>query len=292
LRLQARSMAKFLPPDWWGRIFIILNDTRLPLLRKVVQSEIMPEFGWLRSRVSLIAYYRLIGTLDPFNGWIAQQAIKILASNIVDTEYYLALDAKNHFVRPVAMGDFFSAAGKARQEITQTFIWTLLKDHYASSCAAVGVRPAKGASHFLPTTPFLFHTETVRELVTEIEHHHGRSFDRFFCGTRNLSEFLLYEAFLHSRRGLMERLYEDKPKSTVFFAKSPEVDRDFEKMLIHAKWCPDVIAVACHREYLRSVDSDHLRMLTEFWREIGLLSAGEELSDPAFLGSKALAQCG
>jgi len=49
-------------------------------------------------------------TLDPrftTTSWTTQQIVKLLVSRCVKSSYYLVLDSKNHFIRPVSFSDYF-----------------------------------------------------------------------------------------------------------------------------------------------------------------------------------------
>lgn len=146
LRLQAASLARFFDPNSLGRILVIVNNldedgcfARIEALR--------PSYGALADRVAvirpsdifapgrfplhrLLANPRLLTTLQKatrrrlfpgdnprygwrgYSGWTVQQALKLAAARVCESDHVLFLDAKNHCVVPVHRDDFVAADGR------------------------------------------------------------------------------------------------------------------------------------------------------------------------------------
>jgi hypothetical protein len=122
---------------------------------------------------------RALRGLCVYSGWYRQQAAKLLAADtLVTTAYYLILDAKNIPIRPFNIRSMFDVDGRAYR------IWHDKADGihetwFNSTCQLYGLDDNRcqemamqvGAS----ITPRLFHTATVRALITDLTSKAGRS---------------------------------------------------------------------------------------------------------------------
>jgi hypothetical protein len=64
----------------------------------VPESEVVPEIAWFRTTARLRAKLHLVG--PPIHGWFVQQLVKLAAAEVVETPFYLTLDADVLCVRP------------------------------------------------------------------------------------------------------------------------------------------------------------------------------------------------
>jgi hypothetical protein len=133
LRLQARSMARFLDPAGIGRVRVIVNDRRERVCCAAVEA-LRGDYGPFADRLEVVTPDALFalrpsglgprdwrqrawlwgvrhGVLYPFGlkggwrgnrGWRIQQALKLAAGRYGEAPFVLILDAKNHFIGPVS----------------------------------------------------------------------------------------------------------------------------------------------------------------------------------------------
>jgi len=137
LRLQARSMEKFLEPEAVGGILIIINDYRGEKTAQAVR-DMLPCYGKLAPRVRVIQAGDMFGPgktrwhrLEQWylryiqaplriqqsgwahtRGWRTQQALKLLAARHCTAPQIVILDAKNVLLEPVGRSDLLGATGK------------------------------------------------------------------------------------------------------------------------------------------------------------------------------------
>ncbi|AMY69638.1 DUF6492 family protein [Frigidibacter mobilis] len=150
LRLQARSMDRFLDPAGVGRILVIANDEdeaaciaafeairpdwgrHAPRVEFVRGTSLMPlrfrgpldrlerawvsgpRCAWRHWRDRLMGKPRTVYGWALNSGWLMQQAFKLYAARRVTASHAVILDAKNFFVAPVGAGLFVTPDGRAR----------------------------------------------------------------------------------------------------------------------------------------------------------------------------------
>ena len=104
LKTQAQSIAIY------GRnidtIFVVVNDD------SGIGSEIdRTWWGCYQDRVQIVSR-QAFGTVWCDNGWVSQQALKLMASTISGNEWSIVLDAKTFFVNSMPVLAYRPAVGK------------------------------------------------------------------------------------------------------------------------------------------------------------------------------------
>ena len=105
LLLQARSFVRHCDPALVDQIIIF--DQSRPALSAKWQRRIVDAFGPFADLV------RIFPAQGETDGWTQQQILKLTAAEQVQTDYYVALDAKTHLTAPLARSAFFGADGRA-----------------------------------------------------------------------------------------------------------------------------------------------------------------------------------
>src|SRR5579885_2918268 len=169
LRLQARSLQRYLPGDLGTEIVVVGN----PQVGKPThwRDELLSEYGDLWSRVHFIESKDIARIPSTVTGWVSQQILKLMVSQIVRSDRYVVLDAKNHLVFPLTR-DFLEVGHKVRSRLT-SYANHPLKGFLEAAARYFGLDAKEKVRKFLPTiTPFTFPTQLVRNLidyVTELE---------------------------------------------------------------------------------------------------------------------------
>lgn len=268
LDLQARSFARFLPPELIGRIHVIAND---PVAEAAcvdhVERTTRPLLGPLADRLAVDRAPRALAP-GP-EGWKAQQAGKLAIARSITAPHYLILDAKHHLVRTLARNDLF-----AGRRVRMPFVrlargarpW--LRDSYALFGMTLGDR----GRNFPPSVPpFTMRTELARALVAELETRSGLSIGDFFATkTDQSTEFMLYIAyvrFLDRMTAELSRLPFQQPTMRRGSPAPDAVDAYFETITARDPW-----AFAIHRRRFPDLTSDLATRarITAFWTARGL----------------------
>ena len=216
LELQARSMARHLPPALVGRIMVVPNDwdeagciagierlrahygplaDKLDILRPDTLVAQHPRhlrglyLRHLRGRLRrlLPRRDRLAGGWRGNSGWAMQQAFKLLGLRAATAPYVLLLDAKNHFLRPVAAADFVAADGRARSRRVE--MSALQRGWLAASARKLGVAVPADAP---PTvTPVVIARAPAQAAVARLDARLGPLEEVFALDKGKATEFML-----------------------------------------------------------------------------------------------------
>lgn len=271
LQLQARSLARFADPDMLGTIHIIVNDPCFRAVRRLIRRDVLPEYGSLAAKVRLCDYRTLWPGGARKTGWRSQQAVKLLAAKLVETENFLILDAKNHLVRPVTSGALITADGRLRSHMYR--IHPGFADHFRRACAYFGYEGDPDLSTGLPTsTPFLMKRDLAQALMSEIEAREGMPFPQYFMESRAFTEFYLYYGYILARVGDVSKLYKPRmsPTATLFVGQAGKLEESRE--LFKRFENPDVYCLGVHREILLQAHADQIQLIKDQWARFGLVT--------------------
>lgn len=196
-RLQARSLDALGGATNFARIVVIDNTHRG--ISRQVKNRLLADFGQFRTRVVFVRPADLVD-LPTAPGWMAQQVLKLMAYQMVDTSHYVVLDAKNHWIQTTDSSTFIGQDGRARGA-SHTYRGHALESRVAEVMRYLGVDPDGWIDHFLVThTPVVMETSVVAELVEGIEARSGRAFAVEFL-ERDLLEFPLYASWIIANHG-------------------------------------------------------------------------------------------
>ncbi len=273
LRLQARSFARWLDPAFDGTIIVIVNELVPSRSIEKIRRWILPEYGRWRDRVQIVPFYQLGAGLNPYNSYVFQQPLKLAAAALIDKPFYVVFDAKNHAVRPFSAASFISPDGRGlRAGVSQ-----IEMPRYHEACARYfGFDPTSFSSMpFVAGTPFILHTQSVRDLMRSVELREGRSFFSFFCGRRWLSEFLLYSFYLRTR-GEIDIFHSVMPPLwRTFWPHDDSLALRIDEMEAESR----VLFFAVHRCALKRLNAEEKALLESCWRRHALLDKAETFAD-------------
>ncbi|QDE33756.1 hypothetical protein FIV50_02450 [Microbacterium foliorum] len=259
LRLQARSMARFLDASVVETIIVIDNGS--PGLGTRARRSLLSEYGVLAPRVRIGRAEEL--THLPFaSGWTLQQVLKISVSTTVETPWYVLLDAKNHFVRSVARSDFVAPDGRARGGFHSYAAHPLLP-RLRTTLAYLGLSESL-ADRFPPTsTPFVMNTEVAQSVIADVADRSGRPFAEEFV-KQNLSEFFLYSGWVARRSGgWSEMLDGEAIQSPTVWGGAADGAGVGAALAEVTRWEAPLFAV--HRRAMGRLDASGTAMLADFW---------------------------
>ncbi len=273
LRLQARSLAVFMPAELVGQILVIENDADGEVFAAAFASQVLPEYGLLAAHVTLIRREELAPGISFAHGWRSQQVLKMLATARIATEHVLILDAKNHFIRPLTRSSYIAEDGRLRSyAVSQR---GHLAQLFANSHAAFGLDPEPYFDRNLPNiTPFPARPATIRGMITKIEHHHAMTFAAFFLG-RDVAEFYLLSAFLVARDGGPEREYSlgEPDVITVFPDKAEAGAFEWVDFQLHRD---AILCMGVHWAAIPLLSPAVRDRIVAFWQERGLVRDAKE----------------
>src|SRR5947207_402930 len=114
LHLQARSLQLYLSRDLAAEILVVKN----PRAKQATKwpGSLRREYGDLADLVRFIEAKEIAEIPAAASGWFSQQILKLMVSQVVNTDRYLLLDAKNHLVFPLTR-NFLEAGHKIRSRL-------------------------------------------------------------------------------------------------------------------------------------------------------------------------------
>lgn len=260
LDLQARSFQRYLRSDQVDQILVI-DNCRRPLRRE----PFLRSYGDHAAAVRFVRPEQL--TTVKATGWQVQQVLKLAVADLVGTEHYVTLDAKDHFVAPVP-DDYFVADGRAKVP-AYSFAGHPLRPALERVLAYLGLDPSEYLEHFPATvTPFPLHTATVKDLREYITQRSGRRFAEEFVG-QGLTEFFLYSGYRYLTGTADQLILLDHQAPRIWKGGSTA-----EQVAATIAAATDPV-FSVHRRALAAMDATARGLVVDFWIERGLLSRAE-----------------
>lgn len=276
LKLQAISFKYVLPMmDDIYKIHIFYNDigiNKIDFIRQYYPAE-------LQSKVSIV--YRDSIMNCKKSSWINQQYFKLFFCKYICANHYIVLDSKNHFIRNVNLNDFF-CNGKPKLYLNnpgdmficykKSLSYFGIEDPFHYQCDA-NFKPI-GNNVLLTTTPFIFITNQVSNLISFIENKENKTLHEFFISNINqntATEFYLYTAYLIFSNNLDKHAMVQRDDLVITIFNDPTADYNvFEKKKI-AITSPKVKIFGLHRMAVKKMDNDYkqnlLNMYSNFFDE-------------------------
>ena len=195
LKVQAESIARYASHLGTRNIYVVVNDSD-----DVVSKIDATWWGSLADRVMVVPRSSF-STDWSNNGWVSQQALKLLCSAMSYNQYVMVLDAKTILVREL---DPTEILNQGRPCVGKMAVFPVFQPSadIAGALWNIGVTEQLGPGG----VPYFFHTATVRAMIADCEQRTGASFPEWFQAQGMLTEFVLYSAWLQ-RQGLYDQLY-------------------------------------------------------------------------------------
>ena len=247
LRLQARSIQLYARDLNPRSIYIMVNDD------SIIDTTM---YGDLADRVRVIPR-SIYGCEWSENGWLSQQVLKLYGAALSSDTWCMVLDAKTLFVKPASLSEIMcdSRPKVGLLGIDHVFARSKqLAEQVYDVCLDQQVGPGG--------VPFIFHTATVRAMISDMEIMTGQHFSDWFQAKGMLTEFLLYSAYLLYKYNGLEHLYHKFNNVhcvNVCHSESHEFDRKFKQMN-H----PQVLTTSIHRHAWSQLDANQQRQYMDF----------------------------
>lgn len=190
LRRQARSIELY--TCGVGSIYVIVNHDH------DLENVIDPTWwGKYQDKVKITPRTKF-GSDWSANGWLTQQALKLMAAAQSDSQWSVILDAKTIFVEP-----FFDVT--LRPEVGQLDIYPVFESSrkIANQLFGIDLQKQLGPGG----VPFVINTAMVSEMIFWIQQHTQQDFATWFQAQGMLTEFILYSAWIQYRTGSLNQIY-------------------------------------------------------------------------------------
>ena len=267
MKLQAFSF-KYVEPKMISNIIIFYNDTGVNKLEFIKQY--YPVI--LQSKVTII--YR-DNVIDKRQGstWKNQQFFKLFISNYIKSKYNIMLDCKNHFIRKTTLADFIKndkpklflgQPGDMIKYYKNCLSYFEIKDPFDYEYNKEGTQ-ATGTNVLMTTTPYVFITEQVINLINYVKNRENKTFYDFFEKRKSITEFYLYSTYLIYTDTINKHEYDSQNNMVVTIYDDPTVewnDYHHKKSAITNSY---VKVFGLHRLSVERMDADYKQNLLNLY---------------------------
>jgi hypothetical protein len=234
LRLQAQSVARYAQHLGLRTIYVIINDDTADI-------EPVDHAWWGELAPHVMVLPRTaFSSRWVEDGWVSQQAYKILGSAMSYNTYTMILDAKTVLIRDLRLTDLFDSDG--RLMVGRLPIYPVFESSrdITQRCFGIELQQQLGPGG----VPFFFHNDTVRFMIAETTFRTQSSFPEWFQSQGTLTEFMFYSGYVQYRYQSLDRLYSEKSAVhpvNICHSEVASFDRLFQLMQQ-----PEVTTVSIH----------------------------------------------
>jgi hypothetical protein len=256
LRVQARSLDLYTRDITVGKVIVVVND------HVDVCQQIDPEWwGRLADQVVIIPAQRWCNSLHC-DGWVSQQALKILASATGISQWNMILDAKTFLVQNIDPNRLFQAGRvcMGQQTILPVFSESQRLVNQLFDVNMTQVAGPSGVPHFFK-----------RDLIVSLlDHLEPDDFYQWFLDQGKVTEFVLYSGWVHCQLGSLDPLYSEAVAYQVTNICHSQTGR-FDQLLADAVQT-DNLSLGIHRNAWRSIDHQCKRKYLLVLQNFGLIT--------------------
>ena len=259
LQIQARSMDQYIDSTDIDTITIVVND------EDSVGDQIDPTWWGKHSNKVKVKCYSRWNYTSRITGWENQQICKLMASSESTAEWSMVLDAKTWFIKSFNHADFFDEHGCARSGYVPTMQVFDSSREFVEKLYNIKLDRVIGPGG----VPFIFHTDTVKNLVESID-----NFIEFFqVHVRYptlVTEFHLYSGFVLFQYGSYEELYNSQAGYSVVNVADWEANI-FDQLFNHMQTDKNLLTVSIHRRTYQHLTQEQLLTWVLFLEEHKLI---------------------
>ena len=270
LLVQARSLRIFCPAEIFQEIVVVDNYKRYPM-SQAKKNRLMLEYGALGHKVRFINRGDIAKVDDrTVKGWVTQQILKLRISELVNTERYLVLDAKNHLVNSLSISFLESSCGRANIHL-RGYVDHPLRHSLENVLTYFNLETTHVENFTQTVTPYLFYKKYVCNLINYVEKLEKTPFEKCFS-EKDFTEFFLYYAYI---------VAVEKPPSEIYKSHQAVCPMVWKKTC-DMVGCKAAIADAAnkqlpffslHRSAVEYMDADSRALIAQFWKEQQLFSS-------------------
>jgi hypothetical protein len=263
LKLQAQSIDRYCQNIGIRNIYVIVNDDDDTI------HQIDAAWWGAAANHVLVVPRSAFSTQFVEDGWVSQQALKLLAASISHNTWTMVLDAKTIFVKELKLKDLIDEQGRARvgtMNIYPVFEPTRLMVNQTYDIDMTKQLGPGGV-------PFFFQNDAVRLMIAETTFRVKQKFPLWFQGKGRITEFMLYSGYLQYRFGDFETFYNPECSFGVVNVCHTEVDQYDRKL--EAMKNNDPLTVSIHRNAWRQLTDEQKQAYQHFLLDRGIFCAWE-----------------
>jgi hypothetical protein len=263
LKLQAQSIERYCRNIGIRNIYVIVNDDEDTI------HQIDAAWWGAAANHVLVVPRSAFSTQFVEDGWVSQQALKLLAASISHNTWTMVLDAKTIFVKDLELKDLIDEDGRARVgtlDIYPVFETTRLM---VNQTYDIDMKKQLGPGG----VPFLFQNDVVRLMIADTTFKVKQKFPLWFQSKGRITEFMLYSGYLEYRFKGFETFYNPEFSFNLVNVCHNEVDQ-YERKLAEMK-NNDPLTVSIHRNAWKELTDDQKQAYQHFLLDRGIFCAWE-----------------
>jgi hypothetical protein len=214
-------------------------------------------WGSCQDRVKIISRKRF-GREWSDNGWVSQQALKLLASTVGNSDWAVILDAKTIFVN-----HFHPLAPSPK--VGQLDIYPVFKPSQAIANDLFGTKLQKQLGP--GGVPFVINTSQAHAMIQWIEQHTQQDFAAWFQSQGMLTEFILYSAWIEFHTGSLSTIYNVAETDIIPINLCHSETAMFDQKIHQMK---NATTVSIHRNAWSQLTADQQQQYTNFLASRGI----------------------
>lgn len=262
LKLQAQSIELYCQHIGLRTIYVIINDETDDITEPI-------DYTWWGS----LAPHVMVLPRTAFSsrwvedGWVSQQAYKMLSASMSYNTYTMVLDAKTVFVKPLTIGDLVAQDGRLCVGRVPVYPVFDRSRQITEQCFGITLDQQLGPGG----VPFFFHNDTVRFMIAETTFRTHSSFPEWFQSQGMLTEFIFYSGYVKHRYGSLDKLYSTERgihPVNVCHSEVARFDHKLQEMMQ-----PETTTVSVHRRAWRELTEQQRFQYRQFLIERGVLQA-------------------
>jgi len=262
LQAQAQSVARYCKQLDIGNIYVVVNDED-----NITQLIDGSWWGELHDRV-IVTPRSVFSTQWHSNGWVSQQALKLMTASISYSHYSMILDAKTIFVRELTLDKLFNQS--AQLQIGQLDVFPVFEPcrKIVNQLWNIDLQKQAGPGG----VPFFVRNNVVRAMIADVYAYTHQNFPTWFQRQGLVTEFMLYSGYIVKGAGSLDVLYSQRNNIggivNVCHSEVDAWDRKFAEMSQ-----PNTLTVSVHRGAWAELSAEQRQQYQMFLIDRGVNAA-------------------
>jgi len=268
LKVQAQSINQYVLPADVNSIVVIVNDDA-----SIVNSIDTAWWGQHQNKVKV----KPRSFVSDIVGWESQQLCKLLAAADSTVTWSMSLDPKVWFVKQLDMTKLFDNNGKPRSIFSNTAPHFDNARQFVEKLYNIKIPAIIGTN----STPFMFHTATVKELINSIDNF-VMWFQTNVQHPNMVTEFYLYAGFILSKYSTYYSLYSNERyyrMAAIGAYDSNKIEILFRPGIMDLTH-PEVNVVAIHRNVYASLSDSKKTDILNLMVSLKLIQSPSDFAMP------------
>lgn len=262
LQAQAESVAKYCQQLNIGNIYVVVNDT--DNICSLIDGA---WWGELSDHV-IVTPRSVFSTSWSTNGWLSQQALKLMTAAISHNKYSMILDAKTIFVRELTLDQVFDANGQIQTGQMDVFPVFEPSQKIVNQLWNINLQKQAGPGG----VPFFVANDIVRSMMADVYAYTHENFPTWFQRQGLVTEFMLYSGYIVKGAGSLDILYSKHNRIggivNVCHSEVQAWDRKFAEMQQ-----ANTLTVSVHRQAWAALTTEQRHQYQTFLIDQGVTQA-------------------